>query len=274
MWSEPEVTDADDRVDDKIVVTPPGLGVEAWAPRIAAAPRVTLAELLAEMEIPAAEASLIVLGAHPDDESLGCGRLMSMWRRHAGEVTAVLATAGEACLAHLGRAPVGLARRRMVEWQEATEDLGVADRFGADVPDGRVEEHRAQVRRVLMEAVRAAPRPAVVAAPWRRDPHPDHRACGELAAEIADELGVALLEYPVWMTFWRDPSSTEGGSPHLIRVVTDATADRDHDLACSRYVSQIAPLADDLTAVVPPAMLEHHRQQLLVAGPLDEQEHS
>lgn len=250
--------------DPRIVVTPPGLPVEAWGPRIAASPTLTLGELLARMEITAPGASLIVLGAHPDDESLGCGRLMSLWRRRVGEVIAVVATAGEACLEHIDRTPAGLAQRRMVEWENATEDLGVTTRYRADLRDGQVEAHRAPLRRVLEEAVRAAPRPAVIAAPWRHDPHPDHRACGVVAADVAAALGVGLVEFPVWMTFWCEPDSPEGESARLVQIMTDETAERDHGLACARYVSQIVPLDDDLTAVVPPEMLEHHRRQLLL----------
>ena len=260
--------------DPRIVVTPPGLSVEAWGPRIDGSPRFTLDGLLAGLEITAPGSSLVVLGAHPDDESLGCGRLMSLWRRRVGDVIAVLATAGESCLEHIGRTPPGLARRRMLEWENATEDLGVTTLHRAELPDGEVEAHRGQLRVVLEKAVRAAPRPVVIAAPWRHDPHPDHQACGAVAEEVAADLGVAVLEFPVWMTFWCEPDSSAAQAARLVRIVTDEIAEQDHERACARYESQILPLADDLTAVVPAEMLEHHRQQLLLLMADDETDQS
>lgn len=66
-----------------------------------------------------------------------------------------------------------------------------------------------------------------VAAPWRHGPRPDHRAYGAVAAEVAADFGITLLEFPVWMTYWCDPGSMEAGSARLVRVVTDDVAGRD-----------------------------------------------
>ena len=41
---------------------------------------------------------LVVVAAHPDDETIGAGRLVAAWSRSLGPVTAVLATAGERCV--------------------------------------------------------------------------------------------------------------------------------------------------------------------------------
>ena len=104
----------------------------------------------------------------------------------------------------------------------------------------------------------------VLAAPWRHDPHPDHRACGRAAATVAAERGLPLLEFPVWMTYWADPDSIEAADLALIKLTTDVAADLAHRRACAAFVSQLDPLSEDLGPVVPPGMLRHHSQQLLI----------
>lgn len=253
-------------------MTPPGYATEVWAPRLAAAPMVTLPGLLGTVGVCVPDAGLVVVGAHPDDESLGCGRLMSLWRRHAGEVNAVVATAGEACIDHIQARPAGLAERRLVEWHAAMDDLGVGARRCAHIPDGQVGEHHDELCEIIRHQISTQPGPVVLAVTWRHDPHPDHRACGRAAAAVAAEQGIAMIEFPVWATFWLDPESAEARSAQVLRVKSDETADAEHALACRRYLSQLQPLGPDLAAVVPPEMLEHHTRQLVLHQPLNARE--
>jgi len=52
-------------------------------------------------------------------------------------------------------------------------------------------------------------------------------------------------------------------SARIIEVEHDLVAGDAHRLACQRFVSQLAPLARDLSPVVPAAMLAHHGKQLV-----------
>ena len=204
----------------------------------------------------------MVIGAHPDDETLGAGRLVSQWYRTLGPVTAVLASDGEACLDHLRPRPDGLAARRREEWLAAVSRLGADAGPTLGLPDGRLDRHEEALASALRDQLDAIAPPVALAAPTRIDPHPDHRAVGRAAARVAEERGLTLLEYPVWLTFWADPADL--GQRRLVRVDTDALADADRDRALGCFASQLDPLADDLEPVVPPAMLAHHAEQRLV----------
>ena len=73
-------------------------GTRDWRDVIAAAPAVELPELLVMLGCQADRPRLVVVAAHPNDETIGAGRLVAAWSRSLGPVTAVLATAGERCV--------------------------------------------------------------------------------------------------------------------------------------------------------------------------------
>lgn len=256
-------------VTDRRVVTPGGNGLEVWAPRIAQAETLSMATLLGrlghESRRDLGSATLLVLAAHPDDETLGCGRLMHTWSRRR-PVAAIVATSGEACVDHVTARPPGLADRRIREWHEALDTLGVSWRRALGLPDGRLAHHEIGLTdQVRARLDRGRPGESVVlAAPWRDDPHPDHRACGRAAAAVAAERDLPLLQFPVWMTYWSDPGSVEADDLPLIKLSTDVAADLAHRRACTAFASQLDPLVEGLGPVVPPGMLRHQSQQLLI----------
>lgn len=251
-------------------VTPTGQDVAVWAPVLHAARHVPFADLAQVLHPPADAdpATLIVAGAHPDDETLGLGRLASAWAHGIGPVIGVSATAGEACVDHVTSRPPGIAERRIAEWHTAVNRLGFAGRHLLELPDGRVaEQEDALTTELTAIADRAAATgPVVLAAPWRGDPHPDHRAVGRAAARIAETSSRTLVEYAVWMTYWTPPASVRLPGQELLVVQHDQRAELAHREATAAFTSQLTPLAPHLTPVLPSAMLEHQRLQLLIVA--------
>ncbi|KQW53786.1 hypothetical protein ASC77_05930 [Nocardioides sp. Root1257] len=149
---------------------------------------------------------IVVLAAHPDDESLGAAGLLGTAARLGLEVELVLATAGERSHPHSPTLPPDrLARARLAESRAALAEVaaGSATTY-LRVPDGQVaafEEHLVDVLvRILGDG-----RHTLLLSPWRHDGHPDHEACGRAAAVAAHRSGAELLQYPLWFWHWATP---------------------------------------------------------------------
>ena len=141
---------------------------------------------------------MVVVSAHPDDESLGVGGLISLAHRAGITVYVVLLTAGED--SHPPREDMtrhSLATQRLGEMDAAVTRLAP----GAPVvflgaPDNGVAGVEDEVVTALAEIVGDGARTLLVA-PWRHDGHPDHDAAGRAAARVAEQTGARLVESPL-----------------------------------------------------------------------------
>lgn len=195
--------------------------------------------------------STVVVAPHPDDEALGCGGLLALLAQAGQPVAAVLVSDGT--MSHPGSVVFSAPARRAVRMAEFFQALTIlgADEAAPlllDLPDGEVPPSAdapgftaaASELRVFLERQQAA----TVLVPWRRDPHPDHRATAQLVQ--AALAGMAhpprRLEYLVWA--W------ERAAPADLPAPTDAVAGFRVDIsavttqkrrAIAAHRSQVAP---------------------------------
>ena len=195
--------------------------------------------------------STVVVAPHPDDEALGCGGLLALLARAGQPVAAVLVSDGT--MSHPGSVVFSAPARRAVRTAEFLHALTI---LGADeaaplllnLPDGQVPaaadapEFAAAVGqlRAFLERQQAA----TVLVPWRRDPHPDHRATAQLVQ--AALAGMAhpprRLEYVVWAWERAAPADlpTAVDAVTGFRVDISAVAGR-KQRAIAAHRSQVAP---------------------------------
>ena len=254
--------------DTPVRISPPGHDLTVWAETLEAARHLLFAELVQSLQLPPdTPSTLIVVSAHPDDETIGLGRLAYAWATTVGPVVGVLATAGEACLDGVLERPPGIGERRQAEWHDALDQLGVGERYLVGLPDGELAEHESTLVERLHEVAEDHDHPIVLAGTWHEDPHPDHRAVGRAVRDLGRTRDIPILEYPVWITYWSPPASVVSAGQELLVVSHDEAAERARGNALRAYPSQLAPLSRGVTAVVEPAMLSHQRHQLLLRDP-------
>ena len=185
---------------------------------------------------------LVVLAAHPDDETLGAGGLIATLAERDVEVVLVLATAGEGSHPQSPtHTPADLATRRRAESAAALEALAPGARtVHLDLADGDVADHQDELLDRLV-GVLGDGRSTLLLSPWRRDGHTDHDACGRAAAVAARRTGALLLQFPIW--FWQWGGADDLPWERLRRRALDPAARTAKQLALAQHVSQVAPLS-------------------------------
>lgn len=144
---------------------------------------------------------LVVVAAHPDDETLGAGGLIAGCAERGIDITIVIVTDGGA--SHPGDRTIADRRSREAVRAIATLATSVKLRL-LGYPDGRTDVHRPTIRLAINRAIGDITAGTRVAAPWRGDGHRDHRVVGEIVADLVP--AEHLWEYPIWMWHWAEPA--------------------------------------------------------------------
>ena len=223
-----------------------GSAETSWAARLADLPKLELR----------ADANVLVVAAHPDDETLGAGGLIACAAAMGCPVSIVVATDGEA--SHPGsssHSPRQLAAIRRAEVGAAVRTLDVGARLRLlHLPDGALTEHRDVLADAIADELSAAD---LVVSPWCGDGHPDHQACAD--AITARPHTAQHWQYPIWFWHWGDPDAV---LPHLARFDLDdgALAAKLRALDCHRSQHQPLSGAAGDEAILPPHVLARFRR--------------
>ncbi|ALE93794.1 hypothetical protein AOC05_18105 [Arthrobacter alpinus] len=204
---------------------------------------------------------LIVVAAHPDDETLGAAGLLQRAADHGVSVEVLVATMGEKSHPRsTTHTPEHLAALRTIELQKALAVLtpGVNCRT-LRLPDGGLSEHTRDLEHEIATAATPGGAATLIVAPWSADGHTDHDAAGAAATNAAALTGSLLLEYPIWMWHWGSPAHPNVPWPALRKF---GLTPKEHALkaaAMSSHTSQIAPLSDNAgdETLLSPALLAH-----------------
>jgi LmbE family N-acetylglucosaminyl deacetylase len=203
--------------------------------------------------------SAVVVAAHPDDEVLGAGGLISVLAASRARLRLVAVTDGER--SHRGRtSPAVLARRRTAETAAALRALGAraAEVIRLHLPDGRLAAREDELTAVL------APLAAgfdLCLAPWDRDMHPDHEAAGRAARRAGPG---SLYYYPVWMWHWALPGDSRVPWDRALRIPLPPRAASRKRAAISCFASQTTDRGHGLGPVLSPGMIAHFTRTMEV----------
>jgi LmbE family N-acetylglucosaminyl deacetylase/SAM-dependent methyltransferase len=201
---------------------------------------------------------LVVVAAHPDDETLMAGGLIAATAARGLPVVVVVASNGEA--SHPGSRtwpPDRLARAREQEVTEAVRRLAPDARLVLlRLPDGALTAHADELTAALRAEVQQGD---TVVSTWEGDGHPDHAAVARAAAEVAAARRSAHLQAPIWAWHWGEPSGE--GLPSAARVDLDDAALAAKREAVDLHVTQVAALspAPGDAALLRQDVLDHFR---------------
>jgi LmbE family N-acetylglucosaminyl deacetylase len=191
---------------------------------------------------------VVIVGPHPDDETLGAGGLIFTCSHLDIKVTVVSITDGEAACPEV---PMLEAVRRR-ELVGAMRRLGLAqtDIFRLGMPDGALASREVELAQALAKCM---PDGAIMFAPFEYDGHPDHEAAGRACRTAARMRGLRIVRYPIWA--WERSASQLLMERAPVRFVLGSRAQQAKLNAISQFRSQIEPRPGG--AIVPTHMLEY-----------------
>lgn len=195
----------------------------------------------------------VVIAPHPDDDTLGCGGAIVLLAGLGQPVSVLFVSDGAA--SHPGSVkfpPPVLRDLREAESREALRRLGVGEEAAVflRLPDGALPSPGAAAFEAAVQTVGAALgalRPDTILLPWRRDPHPDHRATSEIVrAALQGTVHLPrVLEYPIWAWERADTNALpKQGEVEPFRLDIEAAVDRKTE-AVAAHESQVTRLIDD-----------------------------
>lgn len=143
--------------------------------------------------------STLVIVAHPDDESIGCGILLQRMAAPA----VVVCTDGAPSVARMWRSKgyhtrEEYARKRASEFHAALEIAGVQrQRVLSGIPDQRLYRYLQQAA-THIEQYASEIRPDSILSHAYEGGHPDHDACAFLAHWVGEQLSIPVWEMPLY----------------------------------------------------------------------------
>ena len=232
----------------------PGTDERTWAawPWLSTLPGSGLAGL-------ASVTSAVIVAAHPDDEVLGAGGLISVLAASRARLRLVAVTDGER--SHRGHAsPDVLARRRTAETVAALRVLGAraTEVIRLRLPDGGLAAREKELTAALAPLIAGFD---MCLAPWDHDMHPDHEAAGRAARRANPGQ---LYYYPVWMWHWAMPADPRVPWARALRIPLPPLAAARKRAAIRCFASQVQDRGHGLGPVLFPGMIAHFTRPMEV----------
>lgn len=197
--------------------------------------------------------SLVVVAPHPDDETLGCGAILSEASRIGLACSVICVTDGSR--SHPASRDWPAARLAEVRRRELFAAVGLlapdAEVHWLAHPDCAAPEGEDAARQIGA----LIPSDALVLGPWIQDPHIDHERTARLLRLLGLERpDLRFLEYPIWGRFLDD---CEIPSEIWTFIAPDAERIKRAALACHRTQMTLLIQDDPDGFVMDRAMQEH-----------------
>ena len=206
--------------------------------------------------------SLVVLVAHPDDETLAAGGLISTVLSKGGSVTVIVASDGENSHPRSPTwTPTRLAEARRIELSHAMDVFGPVTVHWLGQPDGTLAEHEAAITEAV-GALLGDKSIDLMAATWTRDAHPDHETIGRVARRLCADRRILLWEMPIWFWHWATDDEPTAPWSTARRLELDSAGLLAKQRAMAAHRTQIEPLspAPGDEPILPPGMAIHFRR--------------
>lgn len=209
----------------------------------------------------------LVIAPHPDDESLGCGGTIALLRQQGYTVNVLFVSDGT--MSHPNSPSYPAERLRRLRESEALEAIRCLDVPAENAIFMRQKDRQVATRHqpgfsdavMFVQNLLTTLQPKTVFVPWRRDPHPDHRASWQMLNEALTQMPSRprVLEYLIWLWELGNEADMPGRAEMTVwRIPIDLVMET-RNRAIAAHRSQVTRLInDDPTAFyLSPELLTH-----------------
>lgn len=169
-------------------------------------------------------ANVLIVAPHPDDEVLGCGGMIQKLKESTIDVFVLFVTKGDASHPKsMKYPPEVLAKIRKQEAIDCCSILGVPEEkvLFLGLADGTLNnfsENQKHTVALKINDLLTKYSISTMLLPWRRDPHPDHRASYTMAKMAAEKLKerIFIIEYPIWL--WKNSEPKDWPSKDEVEI--------------------------------------------------------
>lgn len=142
---------------------------------------------------------LVIIAPHPDDETLGCGELISLAVSSGRNVRVIVVSDG--AMSHLNCCDISMAElvaNRRLSCQKAMEILGVApqDLIFGNFPDSKLAEHFEEIKSWLLSLL--LEKKVQIFVPYKFEEWQDHQVIQKIGEELVSGTGNEGYYYLVW----------------------------------------------------------------------------
>ncbi len=195
---------------------------------------------------------LCILAPHPDDETMGCGQLISLASRLCVPCRVFIISDGSGSHRNCCNTPeTDIAAGRQASCRKAMEALGLPKdslTFFA-FPDGELSRHKKEIHNRLLEELDGQKHDIVV--PHELEGWSDHQAVHHVGRSIATAFQCRLLSYCIWFYYsmpFRKFSQVHWNSSLILH---DLDALEKKRAALEIYRNDIASCGKPYTGVLP-----------------------
>ncbi len=208
---------------------------------------------------------LVVVAAHPGDETLMSGGLIATAHGRGMSVDVVVATDGERSHPNSPtRRPAELGALRRAEVASALSSLApTATLHTLGFADGNLTAHHEQLACALVDLIGASGSRTLLVSTWRGDGHTDHEAAARAGASAAWRTDAHFLEAPIWWWHWGSPTDPMPTGPRLQLPDSVLCAKRAAMRSHRSQTEELSTLAGD-EAILSPEILSHFERDVEV----------
>lgn len=192
----------------------------------------------------------LIIAPHADDESLGCGGVISLLHKYGQTVYIMLLSDGT--MSHPNSKQYPAEKLRDLREQELIDACSVLDvpkeniifcrypdRNVPSIGDVRFENTVSSISKMLNII-----KPQSIFVPWRRDPHPDHKAAFQLV-NSAETANAKIYEYPIWLEELGTPGDEPNQEESMPFRLDISSVLSQKQKAISKHRSQITRMIND-----------------------------